>query len=88
MKSFFYMGRNSLVKGGVSWKIWRIKRDGRKVTTFWGPAAVVRRRAVPAASLQTTTRTFPSIEAAQKFEAERIRKKLVKGYERRTRTRP
>ena len=36
MKIFFYMGRNRLTKSGVSWKIWKIKREGRKVTTYPG----------------------------------------------------
>jgi hypothetical protein len=87
MKIFFYMGRNTLTKSGVSWKIWKINRVGRKVTTLWGRATVVKRRVVPL-SLQTATRSFPTPRAAQEFEAQRIRSKITKGYERRTRFKP
>jgi predicted DNA-binding WGR domain protein len=87
MKIFFFMGRNSLTKSGVSWKLWKIQRAGRKVTMLWGPAIVHKRRVVPAVSLQSTTRAFRSSEDAERFEARRIRSKLAKGYQRRTRTR-
>ena len=30
MKTFFYMGRNRQNVSGVSWKIWKIERRGRK----------------------------------------------------------
>jgi predicted DNA-binding WGR domain protein len=87
MKIFFYMGTNPRTVERVSWKIWQIERQGRKVTTYWGPAKLVKRRPIPASALRETTRTFASPEAARSFEAQRIHKKLAKGYERRPRAR-
>jgi predicted DNA-binding WGR domain protein len=85
MKIYFFMGKNSLTKSGVSWKIWKIQRDGRKVTTFWGRARLISRRAVPL-SLRSATRSFTTTQAAIQFEAKLIRSKLKKGYERNPRT--
>lgn len=87
MRSFFFMGRNSKNKSGVSWKIWRIARQGRDVTLSWGPAVIVRRIVVPAGTLQTKLVRFPSVDAARRYEADRVRRKLAKGYERGTRRR-
>lgn len=87
MKIFFYMGRNSATKSGVSWKIWKIERKGCSVTTFWGPAALKKRKVIPERPLISKTRKFQSVKAACAFEEERIQNKLGKGYERRTRSR-
>ena len=38
MKTFFYMGRNLQNKSKVSWKIWKIEREGRLVTVQCGPS--------------------------------------------------
>ena len=81
MKSFFFMGRNPQTKGGVSWKIWRIERKSTAVTTWWGPAIVEARRAVPANTLQSKTVRFRSEETAKAHEESRIKSKLAKGYE-------
>jgi hypothetical protein len=87
MKIFFYMGRNSANKSGVSWKIWKIKRSDRTVTVFWGPAKLHRRKVTPVGTLQSKTRRFRSAEVARDFEIGQIQSKLNKGYERRTRSR-
>jgi hypothetical protein len=88
MKIFFYMGRNPANKSGVSWKIWKIVRTGRTVTMLWGHAKLRNRKVTPAGTLQSKTRRFPSTDAARDYEVGRIRSKLSKGYERRTRSRP
>jgi predicted DNA-binding WGR domain protein len=87
MKIFFYMGRNAANKSGVSWKIWKIARSGRTVTTFWGRATLKDRKVTPAGTLQSKTLRFPSPDAALDYESQRIRSKLRKGYQRRTRWR-
>jgi hypothetical protein len=78
------MGRNSRVKSGVSWKIWKIQTNGRVVATWWGPAEIKDRKVV-AQRLQTNKRVFHSIEEAKSHEKRRIESKLRKGYERRPR---
>ncbi len=83
MKTFFYMRRNPRTKSGVSWKIWKIERDGRAVTTWWVPARIHKRRSVPVGTLQSNTVRFPSTAAAAENETVRIKNKLSKGYERR-----
>jgi predicted DNA-binding WGR domain protein len=83
MKTLFYMGRNDQNKSGVSWKIWRIKREGKRLTTSWGAAEVGRRRkVVPKYNLQTRSWTFPTEQAAREEEQRRIREKLSGGYQR------
>ena len=82
MKIFFYMGRNLENKSGVSWKIWKIERIGFNVKTYWARAILVRRRVIPVGNFQSKTRKFRSINTASAFEAERIRVKIQKGYER------
>jgi hypothetical protein len=81
MKSFFFMGRNTQTKSGVSWKMWRIERKSASVTTWWGPAIVEARRVIPANTLQSKTVRFRSDEAAKAHEESRIKSKLAKGYE-------
>jgi hypothetical protein len=85
MKIFFYMGRNPNNKSGLSWKIWKIRREGRRVTAYWGRAALVRRKPVVASKLQAVSWVLGSVKRAALFEADRIEEKLAKGYERRTR---
>jgi hypothetical protein len=87
MRIFFYMGRNAGTKSGVSWKIWKIKRQGTRVVVWWGPAQLVHRKVRPKRSLQSRTRRFSSTIAAEHFLRERIRSKIAKGYESRTRFR-
>lgn len=87
MKIFFFMGRNPLTRSGVSWKIWKIVRLNRSVTTYWGAAALERRKVVPKGDLAHRTRYFKSVAAAVGFEEKLIASKLEKGYERRTRWR-
>ena len=87
MKIFFYMGRNPGTKSGVSWKIWKIECKGRKVTTYWGPAILVNRKPRPSRTLQSRTRHFTSEALAKGFVEGKIRNKLGKGYQRRTRWR-
>jgi len=82
MKVFFYTGRNPETISGVSWKIWKIERKGKRVQTWWGPAHVVRRKVMPKTSLQTTHWNFRTEEAARRDERRRIREKLTGGYER------
>ena len=87
MKIFFLMGRNPANKSGVSWKIWKIHRNGKSVTTWWGPARIVQRRVVAKGNLQSKPRTFPSATAAKEFERVRIQSKITGGYEVRPRRR-
>jgi hypothetical protein len=87
VKIFFYMGRNGANKSGVSWKLWKISRAGRTVTVFWGQAKLQNRKVMPVGALQSKSRRFPSLDAAREFEENRIREKLGKGYQRRTRSR-
>jgi hypothetical protein len=87
MKIFFYMGRNSSTRSGVSWKIWKIARRGRAVTTKWGPATLDQRKPVLHGTPQEKTHRFKTVKAAIEFENRIIRTKLTKGYERRTRWR-
>jgi len=85
MKILFYMGRNDRNKSGVSWKIWKIQRSGRTLTTWWGPAGIQGRTVVPKSRLQEKENQFSSIEEAKAQENLRIEAKLRKGYERRPR---
>ena len=87
MKIFYFMGRNPKTKGGVSWKIWKINRIGRTVITLWGRARLQDRKVVPGGDLASKVFRFSSIEAAREFETSRVRSKLKKGYQRRTRRR-
>lgn len=87
MKVLFFMGRNARNRSGVSWKIWKIHRDGRAVIATWGPASLQNRRPVLSGAGTSRRWRFPSEELADNFEAARIREKLAKGYERRTRRR-
>lgn len=83
MKTLFYMGRNEQNVSRLSWKIWKIERKGKRVTTWWGAAGVgPRRRPVPKHQLQTKFWTFRTEEAAREDEKRRIREKENGGYER------
>jgi hypothetical protein len=53
MKTFFYMKRNPRNISGVSYKIWKIERKGRKVTTWWAPAECTSHKVYPARVLRT-----------------------------------
>jgi hypothetical protein len=86
MKAFFYMGRNANNVSGVSWKIWKIERQDRKVTTFWGPAALKGRRVTAKGKLNFKSLRFRNAELAREYEASRIKSKLSKGYERKPRS--
>jgi len=87
MKIFFFMGRNANNRSGVSWKIWKIERVDRTVTTWWGPAHLQNRKVVPVRNLQFKRLRFGSVDAASRYESSRIQSKVSKGYERRTRWR-
>ncbi len=88
MKKFFYMKRNPRNISGVSFKIWKIERKGRKVTTWWAPAECIGRRVCPARALQTHVLRFRSERHAVDHEQRRVQSKLAKGYERWPRIRP
>lgn len=84
MKVLFFMGRNKKTKSGLSWKIWKIERKGRRVLTHWGPARLVGRKAVPIGMLHSNrdrTPPFATVEAAAAYVQARVRRKLAKGYE-------
>lgn len=87
MKIFFFMGRNPGTKSGVSWKIWKVDRHGRSVTTHWGPAKLHYRKVVPGAYTQSNTRPFSTTAEAVAHERHLIASKIKKGYQRRTRRR-
>jgi hypothetical protein len=83
MKTLFYMGAHPRNVSGVSWKIWKIQRKGKRLQTWWGPAHVVKRKVVPKFKLQTQSWTFRAEQAAREDEQRRIREKENEGYERR-----
>ena len=85
MKIFFYTGRNPDNQSGLSWRLWKIERRGRKVHVWWGPVKILRRRITPTATLQTKSWTFPSEERAREEESARIQAQLRQGYERKPR---
>ncbi len=85
MKAFFYFGRNPANKSGVSWKIWKIGRNGRTVMFGWGPAVIKSRKVRLMGRLHKKKRTFATTRAAIEHERKRIREQLRKGYERMTR---
>ena len=87
MKILFYMGRNEATKSGVSWKIWKIERKARTVNIFWGRAVVEKRKVVPAQRLQNKSIVFQTYQAAEESVEKRIKSKIARGYERRTRWR-
>jgi hypothetical protein len=87
LKVFFYMGRNPDNKSGVSWKMWKIERNGRVVTTWWGPAHINGRRVTPSRALQSKTVEFSSAGDAKEHERLRVQNKLWVGYERQPRRR-
>ncbi|MBI2202965.1 MAG: hypothetical protein HYU41_03790 [Candidatus Rokubacteria bacterium] len=87
MKTFFFMGRNPKNKSGVSWKIWKIQRQGRTVTVFWAPAVLKKRRVRTAGKLHIKKITRSSVADAIVFERTRVQSKLRKGYQRRPRRR-
>src|SRR5688572_9997282 len=76
------MGKNLANVSGVSWKLWKIERAGRSLTTWWGSAKLVSRCVVPSGALQSKTWRFTSEADAKISEAERIKEKLDGGYER------
>jgi hypothetical protein len=86
MKMFFFMGRNPKNRSGVSWKVWKIARLGRSITTYWGPARLHVRKVVPA-YIRSATHRFKNVAEAVDYERGMIQSKLTKGYERRTRWR-
>ena len=87
MSLFSYFGRNRRNVSSVSWKIWKIERKGRRVTTWFRPATLFRRKPVPVATLQSRSWVFPTEAAAKGDEARRIAEKLGRGYERKPRRR-
>jgi hypothetical protein len=87
MKIFYFMGRNENNKSGVSWKLWKIERDRRRVCVWWGPIAVIKRRVIPTGRLQHKCWTFRSGAEATLFEIRRIHSKEIGGYERKPRWR-
>jgi predicted DNA-binding WGR domain protein len=81
MKTFFYMSRNLQNKSRVSWKIWKIEREGRLVTVQWGPVKLLKRSVRPSGTLQSKTLRLPNDVAARRDESARILEKLKKGYQ-------
>jgi hypothetical protein len=87
MKTLFYMGRNDRNVSRLSWKIWKIERKGKRVTTWWGAAEVgSSRKPVPKYDLMSKSRTFRTEDAAREDEQRRIREKENEGYERNPRS--
>ncbi|OHE58158.1 MAG: hypothetical protein A2Z47_05790 [Thermodesulfovibrio sp. RBG_19FT_COMBO_42_12] len=82
MKIYFYMGRNENNLSRVSWKIWKIERKGRILTTWWGGAEIVNRQPRAKHDLQRKSWTFRTGSEAKKEEDMRINSKCRKGYER------
>ena len=82
MKTLFFTGRNLDNISGVSWKVWKIQREGRIVETRWGPIKIVRRRIVYSRVLSCKRwPAFPTLEAAEIFYERKVREKLRAGYE-------
>ena len=83
VKTFLFMGPNLLTKSRVSWKIWKIERKGKSVSTYWAPAMLDGRRPLKVGAVfNTKTRRFKSEDVAKAFEEQRIKVKLRKGYKR------
>jgi hypothetical protein len=85
MKVFYFTGFNENSESGVSSKLWKVERDRRRVSVWWGPVAVTKRRVIPTGRLQQCW-TFSGTEATL-FETKRIHSKEVGAYERRPRWR-
>jgi len=81
MKTLFYTGRNDRNLSRLSWKIWKIERQGKRVTASWGAAEVIRRKVAPKYLLSRSW-SFRSEQAAREDEQRRIAEKLSEGYER------
>ena len=82
MKTLFFTGRNPANASGVSWKVWKIKREGRVVETRWGPIKVVNRRMVHSKVLpHKKWPAFETIEAAKEFYEAKVQEKMRAGYE-------
>ncbi len=78
------MGPNKQNVSGMSYKIWKIARVGRRVRTQWGPATIDHstRKVVPTRALQEflSPSAFPSEAAARADEVRRVKEKLSEGY--------
>ena len=90
MKKFFYMKRNPRNISGVSFKIWKIERKGRKVTTWWAPAECTHHK-VHIAKGRTFRRHvlhFRLDQDAIDHEKRRVKSKKAKRYVQFPRIRP
>jgi predicted DNA-binding WGR domain protein len=87
MRIFYYLGRDSDNKSGVAFKMWKIQRKGRSVTTWWGAVRIEKREVLPVGKLQSHSRAFPSVNNAIEYLEKKIREKQLKGYEKSTRWR-
>lgn len=82
LKTLFFTGRNPANVSGVSWKVWKIKREGRVVETRWGPIKIIGRRIVYARALSSKRLpAFPTLKAAEAFYERKVREKLRSGYQ-------
>jgi predicted DNA-binding WGR domain protein len=89
VKTYFYIGANRANRSGISAKLWQIARQGRRLTSSWGPAEFCTgtRKVLPVQPLQSQHWTFRSEQAARAEEARRIAEKLREGYQRQPRRR-
>lgn len=82
MKVFFFIRPNPRNLDGMSYKVWKIEQKGRRVTVWWGPVKVVKRRILPLGRLNTKSWRFGTENAAKANEARRIGEQIAQGYER------
>src|SRR4051794_22252689 len=91
MRIFSFFGPNRKVLDGMSCKMYKIERTGRRVTAYWGPAVWDRklRRPKPATKtcLQQAVWPFHSDAQAEHFLRRNIATKLAKGYKQNPRRR-
>ncbi len=83
MTTLFKIAANPTNQSGISSKIWRIRRTGRRLQADWGPAEFDRRsrKVVSCTWRQGHEWTFRSEEAARADEARRVKEKLREGYQ-------
>lgn len=82
MKIYAFFGNNAKNLSGVSCKMWKIQRDSRTVTVWWGAAMVRNRELAPVNSLQKKIWRHSSVDEAIEDENARVGEKLRKGYKR------
>ena len=85
MKIFCFHGPNRKTKSGISSKLWKIERRGRKLYIWNGPADMIGRKTVVRAKLVARVISYKTEEAARAGEAKRIQAQKAHGCYRKPR---